>query len=105
LHPQTRFSGAENEEKSRTAIYTISRDADVSACMLPVLPAKERLPDRILNNKFHRITLMREKGTRRTTFGEMIVSQPVIADLKHRACLIQMIVLAKGNHGNRNGSS
>jgi len=26
------FSGAENEEKSRTAIYTISHDADFSTC-------------------------------------------------------------------------
>jgi hypothetical protein len=52
LHPQARLSsGAENEEKRRTAIYTISHRADVSACMLRTSLAKERLPDRALTWK------------------------------------------------------
>jgi hypothetical protein len=55
LHPQTRFSsGAENEEKSRTAIYTISHDAHVSACMLPTYQQKSGCPDQALNEAFGR---------------------------------------------------
>jgi hypothetical protein len=43
------FLRPENEERSRTAIYTISHDADLRVCMLVALPAKERLFDRALN--------------------------------------------------------